>query len=68
MLERWNIGKMDPVILVSCVNGDIRLMKNNNGITSFKETHYSIIPLFHNSIIEAKKRKAIKIPHIFIEL
>jgi hypothetical protein len=54
MVECWNIGKMGLGILKYWVNGKIRFDdKVYNGLYPLK-THYSIVPLFHYSMIEVK--------------
>jgi hypothetical protein len=47
----------DFVPKLECLNVELMakfvLMKNNDEIPVFKKTHYSSIPLFHYSMIEA---------------
>jgi hypothetical protein len=64
MLEYWNNGSWDIAILGKWQNSSDRLGLN---IQSPLKTHYSIVPLFHYSMIEAKIH-ALKKPHIFIQL
>jgi hypothetical protein len=54
MMECWNIGKVGLGILQYWVNSKIQLYdKVKNGKYPLK-THFSIVPLFHYSMSEAK--------------
>jgi hypothetical protein len=49
ILEKWGLGYWS-VGLMAIIVLTIKLKMDN----TFKKTHYSIIPLFHYSMIEAK--------------
>ncbi len=69
-LEYWNEGILEKWVLGYCSVGlmtiivlTIKLKMDN----ILKKTHYSIIPLFHYSLVEAKTQIS-KMPYIFIKL
>jgi hypothetical protein len=53
MLEYWNNGIMVLGILQCWESDKIRLYINLKWIISFK-THYSIVPVFHDSMMVSK--------------
>jgi hypothetical protein len=57
VLGNWSVGLMGIIFLT------VKLKMDN----ILQQTHYSIIPLFHYSMAEAKTQTS-KISHIFIKL
>jgi len=62
ILEKWVLGYWS-VGIIALRGGRIKLKTDN----FLLKTQYSIIPIFHHSMIEAKTQPS-KIPYILIEL